>query len=146
MNRLSLGMLAGLAATVVLSAMMVAKASMGLMPALDPIGMIAAMTGTSTAFAWGMHLMIGVVVWGGAFALTEPHLPGGECWIKGVVFGVCAWLIMMLAMMPMAGAGIFGVRLGLMAPVMTVLMHVVFGAVLGAVYGLLLRRSAVHEA
>jgi hypothetical protein len=47
--------------------------------------------------------MIGAVIWGGAFALLEPRLPGGDFWVKGVVFGVGAWLIMMVAMMPMAG-------------------------------------------
>lgn len=146
MNKLSAGMLAGIVATAVLSAMMLMKASMGLTPALDPIGMIAAMTGTSTAFAWGMHLMIGVVIWGGGFALAEPHLPGGERWIKGVVFGLGAWLIMMLAMMPMAGAGLFGLSLGVMAPAMTLVMHIVFGAVLGWVYGFLLRGGASHGA
>jgi len=83
--------------------MMPAKAAMGLMPALDPVGMIAG---------------------------------GGDWWVKGVVLGVGAWLIMMVAMMPMAGAGFFGMHLGMMAPDMTLIMHLVFGAVLGAVYGL----------
>ncbi len=135
-------MLAGLAATIVLSLLMLLKGAMGLMPALDPIGMIAMMMGVSTAIAWGVHFMIGAVIWGGAFALLEPRLPGGDLWLKGVVFGVGAWLIMMVAMMPMAGAGFFGMNLGMMAPVMTLVMHLVFGAVLGGVYGMLLHRGA----
>jgi hypothetical protein len=47
---------------------------------------------------------------------------------------VAAWLGMMIIVMPMAGAGLFGMNLGIMAPVMTLVLHVVFGAVLGAVY------------
>lgn len=43
MKNIAKRMLAGLAAAVVLSIMMLVKASMGVMPALDPIGMIAAM-------------------------------------------------------------------------------------------------------
>jgi hypothetical protein len=35
--------------------------------------------------------------------------------------------------MPMAGAWLFGMAMGLMAPVMTLVLHVIFGAVLGAV-------------
>ncbi len=89
-------------ATVILSLLMLMKGAMGLMPALDPISMIAVMMGVSTAIAWGIHFMIGTVIWGGAFALLESHLPGGELWLKGVVFGIGAWLIMMVAMMPMA--------------------------------------------
>ncbi len=34
----------------------------------------------------------------------------------------------------MAGAGIFGMNLGMMAPIMTMMLHAVFGAVLGGVF------------
>ncbi|CAB3803547.1 hypothetical protein LMG28614_05846 [Paraburkholderia ultramafica] len=43
--------------------------------------------------------------------------------------------MMMIIMMPMAGAGLFGMALGMPAPVMTLVLHLVFGAVLGLVYG-----------
>lgn len=143
MTNIAKGMLAGLAATVVLSLLMLLKGAMGLMPALDPIDMIAMMMGGSTAIAWGVHVMIGTVLWGGGFAVIEPHLPGGEIWQRGVVFAIGAWLIMMVAMMPMAGAGLFGMQFGMMAPVMTLVMHLVFGAVLGGVYGMLVHRRSV---
>jgi hypothetical protein len=55
--------------------------------------------------------------------------------LRGAVFATGAWLIMMVVMMPMAGAGLFGMQLGLMAPVATLMLHWVYGAVLGAVYG-----------
>jgi hypothetical protein len=38
----------------------------------------------------------------------------------------------------MAGAGLFGASMGLMAPVAILIMHWIFGAVLGWVYGALL--------
>jgi len=93
----------------------------------------------------GCSLHVGAVIWGGAFALLEQHLPGGDFWVTGVVLGVGAWLIMMVAMVPMAGAGFFGMQLGIMAPVLTLVMHIVFGAVLGAVYGMLLHRGPSHS-
>jgi hypothetical protein len=37
----------------------------------------------------------------------------------------------------MAGAGLFGLDIGMMAPVVTLVLHVVFGVVLGGTYGLL---------
>jgi len=37
----------------------------------------------------------------------------------------------------MAGAGMFGLGLGMMAPVATLVLHLVFGQLLGRVYGLL---------
>jgi len=53
------------------------------------------------------------------------------------MFAVVAWLMMMIVVMPMAGAGMFGLGLGMMAPVATLVLHVLFGQVLGRVYGLL---------
>ncbi|MGX0876553.1 hypothetical protein ACSSV4_001230 [Roseovarius sp. MBR-154] len=144
MTNIAKGLLAGFAATIVLSLLMLMKGAMGLMPALDPIGMIAMMMGVSTAIGWAIHFMIGTVIWGGGFAVLEPRLPGKEMWLRGVVFAIGAWLIMMVAMMPMAGAGLFGMQLGMMAPVMTLVMHIVFGAVLGWVYGMLLGRGTAH--
>ena len=52
-----------------------------------------------------------------------------------MIFGVGAWLMMMIAVMPMAGAGLFGMNFGMVAPVMTLVLHIIFGAVLGGVYG-----------
>lgn len=130
------GMVAGVVATVVLSALMIMKSMMGLMPALNVIAMLSKMMGTSLpAAGWVAHFVIGTAVWGGMFAWLDPHLPGGSHWLKGIVFGVGAWSLMMIAVMPMAGAGLFGAHFGMMAPVMTLVLHIIFGAVLGAVYG-----------
>ncbi len=130
------GMIAGFVATVVLSALMIMKAMMGVMPDLNPIQMIADMLGAPPAIGWMMHFMIGTVLWGTLFAWLDPTLPGERHWLRGIVFAAGAWLIMMIAMMPMAGAGFFGSHLGMATPVMTLLLHIVFGFVLGAVYAL----------
>lgn len=101
------GMLAGLAATVVLSLLMVLKTMMGLMPRLD----------------------------------LPKMLPGTNRVGHGVTLGVIGWLIMMVVLMPMAGAGLFGRNMGVMATLMTLVLHLIFGAVLGWVYG----RSATSQ-
>lgn len=142
MNNIAKGMLAGLAATVVLTLIMLAKTAIGLMPALDPVAMVAEIMGVSMAVGWGVHFLLGAVIWGTAFALLEQYLPGGDLWVKGIVLGVGAWLIMMVAMMPMAGVGFFGMQLGIMAPVLMLVVHIVYGAVLGWVYGMLLHRGS----
>jgi hypothetical protein len=130
------GMVAGFVATVVLSALMIMKSMMGLMPELNVIAMLAKMMGASSPVAgWVAHFAIGAIIWGGLFALLNPHLPGQSHWLKGIIFAVGAWLLMMIAVMPMAGAGLFGAQFGMMAPVMTLVLHIIFGAVLGGVYG-----------
>lgn len=75
---------------------------------------------------WVVHFMIGVVGYGAAIALLDRHLPGNSHVWHGV---------MMVMLMPMAGAGLFGMNMGPMAPVMTLVLHLIFGAVLGWVYG-----------
>jgi hypothetical protein len=61
-------------------------------------------------------------------------IPGGSAVAKGIAFGILAWLAMMIMVMPMAGAGLFGMNSGIMAPMMTLILHVIFGAVPGAVF------------
>jgi uncharacterized membrane protein YagU involved in acid resistance len=130
------GIAAGLVATVVLSVMMLMRRSMGLMPELDPIAMITAMAGASSpAVGWIGHFVIGSIFWGVGFAIVSPYLPGPYP-LRGAVFAIGAWLMMMLVVMPMVGAGSFGLGLGMMAPVATLVLHVVFGLVLGGIYGL----------
>lgn len=127
--------LAGFIATLVLSLLMIAKSIMGVMPGLNVIKMLAHMMGGPPMLGWVAHFVIGSLVWGIGFALLYRLLPGASPWFKGVVFATGAWLLMMIVVMPMAGAGLFGMHLGIMAAVMTLILHVIFGAVLGAVYG-----------
>jgi len=137
-------MIAGFIATVVLSVFMVIKMKMGVMPDLNVIKMMTTMAhgmlGTPAVpiVGWVMHFMIGTVVWGVLFALIGKSLPGGGYVSKGLSFGVLAWVLMMVMVMPIAGAGFFGLSLGIMAPVMTLMLHLVYGAVLGGLYGKLL--------
>lgn len=139
MNRLGAGLIAGVGATAVLSGLMLAKSAMGLLPELDVIAMISQMTGLGMGAAWGLHFAIGAV-WGILFALVAPMVPGSGCWLRGAIFSAAPWLAMMLLMMPMAGAGLLGLSLGIAAPLMTLMLHLVFGAVMGAAYGILARQ------
>ncbi len=134
------GMLAGLAGTAVLTLLMMVKKMAGVMPQLDPVHMMADMAAQNmgiaqnAAIGWVMHFGIGIVAWGGAFAVLNSKLPGESQVVKGIALGIGAWLLMMIGPMPMSGSGLFGLSIGPMAPVMTLVFHIVFGAVLGATY------------
>ena len=128
------GILGGIVATAVLSGLMLMKNAMGIMPQLDIIKMLSSMMGVSMAVAWMAHFGIGAM-WGALFALAYRVIPGGTAVVKGMLLLTGAWLLMMVMVMPMAGAGLFGMHMGLMAPMMTLVLHLVFGAVLGLVYG-----------
>ncbi len=134
------GMIAGLVGTVVLTVLMMIKKTAGVMPDLDPVHMMADMVAQNmgiaqnAAIGWVMHFGIGIVAWGGAFAVFNAKLPGDSQIVKGIALGIGAWLLMMSGPMPMSGSGLFGLGIGPMAPVMTLVFHIVFGAAMGLTY------------
>ena len=111
------------------------------MPELDPIQMIGNMIdGGSRTVGWIMHFVIGTIAWGLLFTAIFGAATNGGWW-RGIILAIGAWLAMMLVVMPMAGAGLFGMNLGLMAPIITLMMHIGFGLVLGATYGAMLKHE-----
>ncbi|PKL95824.1 MAG: hypothetical protein CVV18_04005 [Gammaproteobacteria bacterium HGW-Gammaproteobacteria-8] len=135
MNNYMRGIIAGLVATIVLSVLMYMKGMMGVMPELDIISMLAGKMGGSAMMGWVAHFMIGALAYGLGFAIIGGKLPGGSSAVRGIVLGIIGWLMMMVVLMPMMGAGMFAMNMGMMAPVATLMLHVIFGAVLGLVYG-----------
>ncbi len=144
MSNIKSGFIAGFIATVVLSLLMVMKGMMGVMPELDVAAMLAGMIGASVMVGWIAHFVIGTVAWGGGFAVLYEYIPGRSAIQKGIVFGIADWLGMMILIMPMAGAGLFGLGLGMMAPVMTLVLHIIFGAVLGAIFASRTQAEMAH--
>lgn len=137
------GMLAGLVATVVLSLLMVLKNLMGLMPDLNVIAMLAKQMGTGPLMGWVAHFLIGVVGYGIVYGLIFSQLPLGGHAVRGMTLGLVGWLVMMVVLLPMMGAGLFGTQMpsGMMVPVATLILHLIFGAVLGLAYS----RSAYRD-
>jgi hypothetical protein len=127
------GVIAGVIATMLLSLLMMMKGKMGVMPGLDIISMLAGMMGGALALGWTMHFMVGAG-YGILFGAANNKLPAKSLVGKGVILGIAGWLLMMLALMPMMGAGLFAMNMGPMAAMMTFVLHAIFGAVLGFVY------------
>jgi hypothetical protein len=114
---------------------MLMKDAMGLMPQFSMIGMISGMMNVSHAMGWVVHFMVGTVLYGGVFGWLAPVFFDGSWWLAGAVLGALGWLLAMTMLMPMAGNGFFGIKLGGMVTVMSLLMHLLFGIVLGWAYG-----------
>jgi len=55
---------------------------------------------------------------------------------------VIAGLLTLLLVMPLAGAGYFGMELTLLEPVVSLFYHIIYGITLGGVYSLLVARLA----
>lgn len=137
MDTIGRGIIAGFLATLTLSAM------------LDPMATVARMADVlPPTFGWLLHFFVGSFVWGAAFASVHGFLRGPS-WLRGIVFGAAAWLVVMLAVMPLTQAGLFGWSLGWATPVVMLAIHLLYGVILGTVYGLLrsddeVRRDELH--
>lgn len=129
-------LLAAFIATIVLSVLMMLMPAMGILPMMDMPRLIAGIAGVpdSPSLAWILHFVVGTVGYGLAIKIAAGALPGKSLVKLGMGIAVLGWLILMLVLMPMAGAGLFAMNLGAMAPIMTLILHLVFGAVLGWTY------------
>ena len=139
MNSLAAGVWAGFVATVYLSLFMLAQAKLGLAPKLNPIRDISAVAGKVAGArlpapaGWLGHFVVGSLVWGVAYSMFQPALPG-EPWVKGIIFGAFAWLAMMVAFMPVADEGQLGRKIGVSGVVVSLVLHILYGAILGLAY------------
>lgn len=150
LKRIFKGIIAGLAGTVVL---WILKLAGGAVPQLETIAFLdhvadslAATSGLPElpAAGWLWHLVIGSLWWGALFGIMVPVLPGRRDWFKGTVFGAIAAFLVMIMVMPLAGAGYFGMDLSPLEPMITFVYHLIYGVVLGAVYGLLATRRTAN--
>ncbi|MGH8143957.1 MAG: DUF6789 family protein [Steroidobacteraceae bacterium] len=131
------GVLAGLVATTVVSLLMLLKQALDFMPNVNLVMELSNALGHRSATAgWTAHFVIGVLAWGVLFPWFDHYLRLPH-WVSGVYFASIVWLGVMLIILPAAGQGPFGTRLGLGTPTVTLFLHWIYGAVLGGIYGLL---------
>ncbi|WP_290652493.1 DUF6789 family protein [Aquisalimonas sp.] len=135
------GIMAGLVATLVISLIMIMRQAAGIMPWFDPIEVMSLTAQNllgmphSVAGGWVLHIGIGSLIWGVLFSGLADMLPGKSYTRRGLLFGLLAWILVMMTVFPMAGSGFFAMGFGVIAPIATLISHLIFGAVLGATYG-----------
>ena len=68
----------------------------------------------------------------GAVCLRFSHrqVPAGSLWLKDIS-GIGTWVLMMVAVKPMAGEGFFDMKFGMVAPIITLVLHVPPPATIG---------------
>lgn len=100
-NKFLRTVLAGIAATIAMTLMMMLAAQMG-MPKMEPPKMLAMTMGTDVIVGWVMHFMMGII-----FALIYAYVVSGmlanigSVLLKGVVFGIIAFVMAAVGMMIM---------------------------------------------
>lgn len=131
----------GLAATAVMTALMLMAPAMGL-PPMSIGAMLGSLMGGSLFLGWMAHFVIGTVlavIYAAGFARRLP----GPAFVRGALYGLAPWIVAQLVVMPMMGAGPFGGSFG--AGFGSLMGHLVYGAVLGGIYGTGVEAHAGHR-
>jgi hypothetical protein len=135
------GIVAGIAATIVLALLMFLKDAAGIAPGVNLVSAMMTLAGISTPlYGWIMFFVISALIVGATFAALDAHMMRPEGWeelARGGLFGVGIWLLVMIFLMPMTSAGAFAMKHGMMAPIVMFVAFVIYGVVLGGVYGAL---------
>src|SRR5260370_35062567 len=107
---------------------------MGL-PKMDIAGMLGTILG-GWSMGMVMHFINGTIIFPLIYAyFLFGKLPGSP-YLKGIIWGVSLWVLAQLVVMPMMGAGIFGLKMaGMMSAVGSLVGHAVYGALLGWIGG-----------
>jgi hypothetical protein len=123
-------------ATFVVTSIMAEKTAMGLLPQFSIAKSWAGVVGMPEAawVGWLIHIVVGIVAGGAIFALIYDKLFSSYGILKGMVFGLASWVLMMLVFMPLAGVGIFALQAGSKVLLFTLVLSLVYGTVLGGVY------------
>jgi hypothetical protein len=139
-SRFQQGLVAGLAATVVTSLLEVPNMFLNW---FDPFPNVIARTLglENVMFGWAIHLLAGTLILGPLFAWLYPRLPTDTPETKGIVFSVGAFVLMLVGIMVMGGAGDITGATGFGTVAWLLITHVVFGLVLGNVFGRMLEKE-----
>jgi hypothetical protein len=142
MSRVIKGVIAGLAAALVVGALEAAQSWAGPWVVGFP-RLLTVIMGTETVAwtGWATHLAVGALILGPAFAILCPRMPTDTPETKGIVFAVGAFILMGLTVAPLGGIGMFGLRVGFASLAWLILTHAVFGAVMGNVYARMVGRE-----
>lgn len=140
MDNIGKGMCAGFIATAFLAALMLIKSGLNIVPQFDAIQaqvqLINIYLGAAQliVLGWIAHFLIGTVIWGGLFGAVNHALPGRTELAKGLWFSLIPWFLSMVVMMPMAGARVFALDLGLTVAGVSLVLNLAYGAALGYAY------------
>ena len=127
--------LGGFVGTLAITFLMYVGAPMMGLPKMDIAGMLGTMLG-GWSMGMVMHFINGTIIFPLIYAyILFGRLPGSP-YLKGIIWGVALWVLAQLVVMPMMGAGIFGLKMaGMMSAAGSLVGHAVYGALLGWIGG-----------
>jgi hypothetical protein len=127
--------LGGFAGTLAITFLMYIGAPMMGLQKMDIAAMLGSMLGGWT-MGMIMHFVLGTIVFPLIYVYALFGKLTGSPAVKGLVWGAALWLAAGIVVMPMMGAGAFGMKMGGVMSAMGSLMgHLTYGALLGWIGG-----------
>jgi hypothetical protein len=142
MSRVQKGLVAGFAATVVVSILEVINIVAGpwVTPYPDMLAYMVGMEGNHI-LGWVGHVLIGTVVLGGLFGLVYPKLPTDTPETKGIAFAVAAFCFLVVGLLMFGKPQMFSGADGGFTVAWILVSNAIFGFVMGSVYARLAERE-----
>lgn len=136
--------LAGFAATLVMTLLMYAGPMMG-MPKMDIAAMLGKMVTTTMpepgSGAWWMgmlvHFVNGTIIFPLIYAFALYAVLPGQPWVRGTIWGLVLWVAAQAVVMPVMGMGFFSANAPepLIGVIGSFIGHFIYGAILGGLAG-----------
>ena len=123
--------LAGIAGTLVMTAVGLWLAPMMGIPRMNPAEMLSQQMGGNVALGWAAHFMIGSIL-AVVYAPVSSRL-AGPFPVRGAFYGIAPFLLAQIVVMPMMGMPLFSGSTSMAMG--SLLGHLIYGAVVGALYG-----------
>lgn len=144
MSRVQKGLIAGVAATAVVSVM--EAINILVLKWFAPFPLIVSNIlglGRDLTVGWGIHIAVGILILGPLFGYLLPRLPTDTPETKGIVFAVGAFIVLLLGFLFLAPNGALGRSFATIGWMLAT--NAVFGIVLGNVYARLTARDRAHD-
>ena len=138
-NKIQQSVISGIAATIVMTLLMVFGGAMGI-PKMSPPTMLAAMMGIPVAMGWVMHFLIGIIFAAGYVFLFNNWLKKiNNKYLRGAVYGIVAFVVAQIGFPVMEGifgSGNMPAPEGSMVLMMigSIMGHIVFGIVIALLF------------
>jgi hypothetical protein len=133
MSRIKMGFYSGLVATLITGCMLLMKNALHTIPQLHVARSISGLLGMHESVMAGIIaiFVLGVLVFGGLFAVYAPKIPVRSYLGKSVLCGVAMWLVWTAVLMPLGGSGFFGLEGGMAVPIGALVLSLAYWLILG---------------
>ncbi|MGH8666126.1 MAG: DUF6789 family protein [Burkholderiales bacterium] len=136
MDKVKIASAAGLIATLVIGSMLLMNNAVHGLPNMGIGKMLAALLGepNHVFYGWLAFLVLGIFICSNLYAFLAPKIPIQSFLVNGLLFALACWLIMMVVLWPLAGAGPFLLDRGHVQAAVTLVLSLVYWLVFSVIY------------